>query len=159
MKIILFFFLSISIIAQDSSKSSKINNFDIKEKELLSDSLFKNLQNSKSLLELKNHRIWKSGLTKTQNNEFNGASIIHIEKREQNFLDSDLFWVVLASSMVFGTVAAYFKLEADNSYEKYKISFDQKYKQKTDRYDLYSGIAIGTLQINFGFLIYKLLTD
>ena len=30
---------------------------------------------------------------------------------------------------------------------------------KTDRYDLYSGIALGVMQLNFGFLIYKFLTD
>lgn len=159
MKMILLFFLSISMIAQDSSKSAEVNNFDIKDKKLLSNSLSKNLQNSKSLLELKNYRIWENGITKTLDNQFNGASIIHVEKREQNFLDSDLFWVILGSSIVFGSAAAYFKLEADNSYEKYKISFDQKYKKKTDKLDLYSGIALGTLQINFGFLIYKLLTD
>ena len=37
------------------------------------------------------------------------------------------------------------------------LAYAKYYLDKIDSYDLYSGLALGALEINFGFLIYKFL--
>ncbi len=79
--------------------------------------------------------------------------------RKESFIDSDWFPALIGSALVLGGTAAYFKIEADKTFEEYKKTMDQSLLDKTDRYDLYSGIALGALQVNFGYLIYKLLIE
>ncbi|MDX1699722.1 MAG: hypothetical protein R3250_03840 [Melioribacteraceae bacterium] len=111
-----------------------------------------------SIVELKMNRSWlrdslttQQVLTKSSTIKFKGAS--------ENFIDSELFYIIVGSAVAFGAAAAYFKLESDDYYEEYLLTNDSSLKKKTDRYDLYSGIALGAMEINIGILIYKFLTD
>lgn len=76
-----------------------------------------------------------------------------------NFFKTNLFKILLGTAVTLGGTAAYFKLKADDEYEKYNLTQDAAYLDKTDRYDLISGIAFGALQVNFGLLIYYFLAD
>jgi len=79
-------------------------------------------------------------------------------KREP-FIESTLFKVLVGSALALGATAAYFKLEADKKFDKYIETRNRKYLDDTDRLDIYSGIAFGALQINFGALLYFFLTE
>ena len=79
--------------------------------------------------------------------------------KKESFIDSEWFPVLIGSALVLGGTAAYFKIEADETFEEYEKTMEQSLLDKTDRYDLYSGIALGALQVNFGYLIYKLLIE
>ncbi len=76
-----------------------------------------------------------------------------------SFTNSDLFKVLIGSAVVFGGAAAYFKIQADKKYDDYLISKDKSALNEIDKLDLYSGISLGLLQINIGYLIYRFLTD
>lgn len=78
---------------------------------------------------------------------------------EASFFKTNLFKLLLGTALTLGGTAAYFKLKADDEFDKYNTTNDPAYLQKTDRYDLISGIAFGALQVNFGLLIYYFLTD
>lgn len=80
-------------------------------------------------------------------------------KKNENFFSSYTFKILLGSAAVLGGVAAYFKIQADKKYDDYLKSKNQSLLDDIDRLDLYSGISFGLLQINFGYLIYKFLTD
>lgn len=80
-------------------------------------------------------------------------------QHQKKFTDSNWFYVLLGSAAVLGATAAYFKAEADSNFDEYEKTDDRSFLDKTDRYDTYSGIALGALQINFGILIYEFLTD
>jgi len=102
---------------------------------------------------------------KTQRITLNGEkySVINLEfigqKNESSFFRTNLFKILLGSAVALGGTAAYFKLKADDEYEKYNLTKDAAYLDKTDQYDLISGISFGALQVNFGLLIYYFLTD
>lgn len=81
------------------------------------------------------------------------------EIQKAKFSSSTEFKLLMASSLLLGGVAAYLKLKADSIYEDYLRSGDNTLYEEVNRYDLYSGIAFGLLQINFGYLFYKLLTE
>jgi len=81
------------------------------------------------------------------------------EPKRKSFADTYWLEALIGSALVFGVTAAYFKLEADNMYEDYLITRDPSELEKIDQYDAYSGVALGLLQINFGIIIFKLLTD
>jgi len=79
--------------------------------------------------------------------------------KKTSFTNSDLFKVLVGSAVVLGGAAAYFKIQADKKYDDYLISKDKSALNEIDRLDLYSGISLGLLQINIGYLIYRFLTD
>jgi len=81
------------------------------------------------------------------------------QENSERFTESKWFKVLLGSAAVLGSTAAYFKIKADNLYDDYLSSKENQLVEKIDRYDLYSGIAFGLLQINFGYLIYKFLIE
>ncbi len=70
-------------------------------------------------------------------------------------------WQPVVGMAVFGTLSAYFKLEANKTYARYEESLDQakidKYYDLTRKHDTYSAISFVFLQGSFGWLIYKLL--
>lgn len=84
---------------------------------------------------------------------------ISFGKSEQRFHETNLFKALLGSAIVFGTTAAYFKLKADKKYDEFILYKNNELRKQVDRYDLISGISFGLLQINFGYLLYKFLTD
>lgn len=80
-------------------------------------------------------------------------------KNGKSFFTSTTFKLLLGSAAVLGGVAAYYKIKADSKYDEYLKSKDVSMLNEVDRLDLISGISFGLLQINFGYLIYKFLTD
>ncbi|OGU62669.1 MAG: hypothetical protein A2V66_04235 [Ignavibacteria bacterium RBG_13_36_8] len=81
------------------------------------------------------------------------------EINKTNFVESVWFKVMLGSAVAFGATAAHFKIQADKKYDQYLETNDRKYLDETNKYDLYSGIAFGALQVNFGVLIYILFME
>jgi len=77
----------------------------------------------------------------------------------KSFFEKDLFKYLLGGIVVLGGATAYFKLKADDKFEDYQFTGDQKLLDQTRRYDLISGISFTALQINFGLLLYYFLTD
>ncbi len=80
-------------------------------------------------------------------------------QKEVKFTDTIWFKVFLGSAVVLGGTAAYYKIRADDNYDSYLQTGNQAFKDKTDDYDMISGIAFGLLQINFGYLIYGFVTE
>lgn len=106
----------------------------------------------------------KNGTQKTLHsselNKFNVVPLDYIpSKPNGSFSSSDWFKVLLGSAAILGATAAYFKIQADKKYDEYVASKNHALLNDVDRYDLYSGVAFGLLQVNFGYLIYKFLTD
>lgn len=80
-------------------------------------------------------------------------------KKNESFFSSITFKILIGSAVVLGGVAAYYKIQADKKYDDYLQSKNQSTLDEVNRLDLYSGISFGLLQINFGYLIYKFLTE
>lgn len=80
-------------------------------------------------------------------------------RQGSSFLKSNTFRILTGTALVLGATAAYFKIKADNTFDEYMLNRDQALLDRTDKYDLISGIALGALQVNFGVLIYYFLTD
>lgn len=81
------------------------------------------------------------------------------KNKTESFFSSGTFKILIGSAAVLGGVAAYFKIKADRKYDDYLQTKNNSMLDEVDRLDLYSGITFGLLQINFGYLIYKFLTD
>lgn len=85
--------------------------------------------------------------------DFNGV------RKNGRFINTPWFKALIGSAVVLGGIAAYYKIQADQSYDEYQETNQQKFLDDTDKYDLVSGIAFGTLQVNFAALLYLVLTD
>lgn len=81
------------------------------------------------------------------------------EENGRRFYEKSIFKILVAGIVALGGATAYFKLRADDKFEKYQSNGDQNLLDQTKKYDLISGITMGALQINFGVLIYYFLTD
>jgi hypothetical protein len=81
------------------------------------------------------------------------------KEKKESFFSSTAFKVLAGTAIALGTVTAYYKLKADNRFDEYKISRDKNLLDQTNKYDLISGITFTALQINLGFIIYKLFTE
>lgn len=155
--LILLTLFSISIFAQDSIRTNIISHAELMVIKSSAEQISANIK-PKSIVELKLSREWNSVKNAFSKN-FSKSSLINYKPKEPNFIDTDLFLVLVGSAVLLGATSAYFKLESDILYEKYNGTNNQQKLDKIDRYDLYSGLALGALQINFGYLIYKFLTD
>lgn len=92
--------------------------------------------------------------------EYTGElSELTASRKAKSFTDTPFFEILIGTAVGFGAVAAYYKIQADQSFDKYEETNEQKYLDETNRFDNISGIAFGALQINFGALIYFLLSD
>lgn len=80
-------------------------------------------------------------------------------EKKISFMKTPAFKYLIAGAAVLGAAAVYFKLEADKNYDKYLESGDKSYLNKTDSYDIISGVSMGALQINLGVMAYLFLTD
>lgn len=78
---------------------------------------------------------------------------------KESFFQSNTFTLVSAAIILFGGTAAYLKIQADGKFEQYQRTGDDSFLSKTREYDLYSGLAFGVMQINFGYLVYKFLVN
>ncbi|MCU7492415.1 MAG: hypothetical protein HF312_16145 [Ignavibacteria bacterium] len=81
------------------------------------------------------------------------------KKPQESFFKTNMFKILLGTAVALGTTAAYYKMKANKSFDQYNQSGDNTLLDRTNRYDLYSGIAFGALQVNFGALIYFFLVD
>ena len=79
--------------------------------------------------------------------------------KEKRFIESTTFKLLIGSAISLGAAAAYFKIKADDNYDKYQSNLDRSFLDETEKYDLYSGIAFGALQVNFGALLYHFLKE
>jgi opacity protein-like surface antigen len=116
-------------------------------------SRIKNISLSKPKYTPKQINLNKLDISKPISLEFIG------KENNRSFVKSTLFKLLIGSAVALGTTAAYFKIKADNKHDKYLETRNKKYLDETDKLDLYSGIAFGMLQINFGVLIYYFLTQ
>jgi len=86
-------------------------------------------------------------------------NIFEYVNKKENFFSTTTFKILLGSAALLGGVTAYYKNKADKKYADYLITKNSSTLDEVDRLDLYSGVAFGLLQFNFGYLIYKFLTD
>ena len=163
LKYLLFtsFFIPYKIFAQDSLNNLIFHNEDsiiISDSDTLvyQDLSFTKSDNLNSSREWSRLNLFKDNLYKQIDK--NLLTNIDNEKRK-SFIDSPTFKIVLGTAIIFGASAAYFKLEADNYDSRFIDTKNQKYLNKRNDYDIYSGISLGLLQINFGYLIYRFLSD
>lgn len=156
LKIIFFILIlsSINIFSQDSVEV----NLNIPMQKLLDEKNKIHVDNN-PLIKILPLRNWDLSLNIEKKNLNNYTFPVTLKKQRESFVESDLFYIVVGSAIAFGATAAYLKNESDKNYDKYKITGDTKYLNKTNDLDIYSGVALGALQINFGYLIYKFLTD
>ncbi|MBU0558385.1 MAG: PEGA domain-containing protein [Bacteroidetes bacterium] len=98
-----------------------------------------------------------------RSSDVSGKMVVSLKQIEFNseteFSETILFKVLFGSAVILGSTAAYLKIEADRNYDKYLETQDKKYLNTVNSLDLYSGIAFGALQINFGVLIYKFIFE
>lgn len=95
---------------------------------------------------------------KVGNNVKVNLEFIGVQK-EKSFFTSTTFKVLAGSALTLGVASAYFKLKADNKFDEYKLNKDKLLLDQTNKYDLISGITFTALQINLGFIIYKLFSE
>lgn len=81
------------------------------------------------------------------------------QKSEESFFKSGTLKLLIGSAALLGGISAYFKIQADRKYDDYLKSKNQTLLDEVNRLDAVSGISFGLLQLNFGYLIYKFLTD
>lgn len=81
------------------------------------------------------------------------------EIKGESFYESTMFKVLVGAALALGATTAYFKLEADKSFDEYQITGDPAELEKTDKYDVISGVTFVALQIDFGLILYLFLTD
>lgn len=128
------------------------------------DSLMARTPNFVNVNEFQTVSLRKNGLSKSiLSKELSAYNTIPLEipftEKNEIFSESDWFKVLVGTATVFGAASAYFKIKADNRYDEYLKSNDPNKLSEVNRLDLYSGIAFGLLQINFGYLIYKFLIE
>lgn len=81
------------------------------------------------------------------------------ENKTTSFYESALFKVLTGTLIALGATTAYYKLEADRTFDEYQITGDPTLQEQTEKYDLISGVTFVALQINFGFILYFFLAD
>jgi len=79
--------------------------------------------------------------------------------KEESFFYSSTFHILAATAVALGAVSAYYKLKADNTYDKYQSNGDPDLLDETNKYDVVSGITFTALQINFGYILYRFLSE
>lgn len=84
---------------------------------------------------------------------FNGTG------KEKYFGNSKWFPALIGTAIVFGGIAAYTKTVADKKYDDYLVTENPALLTETNRMDIISGVALGLMEINIGYIIYKLLSQ
>ena len=81
------------------------------------------------------------------------------EPTKKQFYGTTLFGALVGTAIALGAATAYYKLEADDLYEEYKLTGDPGLVDNIDHYDgLSAGTFIG-MEICVGALIYFFLTE
>jgi hypothetical protein len=79
--------------------------------------------------------------------------------KEESFFYSTTFHVLAGTALVLGAASAYYKLKADNAFDDYQFTGNKEKLDETEKYDIVSGITFTALQINFGYILYRFLTE
>lgn len=99
-------------------------------------------------------------INKNQFIENNLVSLKFIgDKKEKSFFYSTEFQILAGSALVLGGLSAYYKLKADDAFDDYQFTGDKAMLDKTNDFDVVSGITFTALQINFGYILYRFLTE
>jgi hypothetical protein len=77
----------------------------------------------------------------------------------ESFYESTLFKILVGTVIALGATTAYYKLEADKTFDEYQVTGDPALLEQTDKYDTISAVTFVALQIDFGFILYLFLTD
>jgi hypothetical protein len=77
----------------------------------------------------------------------------------ESFYESTLFKVLIGTAIALGATTAYYKLEADKTFDEYQVTGDPALLEQTDKYDIISAVTFVALQIDFGMILYLFLTD
>jgi hypothetical protein len=95
--------------------------------------------------------------------EINKNQLIKLEyigdESNNSFYGSPKFLILIGTAVALGAATAYYKLKADDSFDKYQITGDPGLLDETDKFDLISGITFTAMQIDFGTIIYFFLTE
>lgn len=81
------------------------------------------------------------------------------KQKQEKFISTTAFKILAGTAVALGAVTAYFKLKADDKFDQYRFTGEQDFLDQTRRYDLISGITFSVMQLNFGFILYKFLTE
>ncbi|MCF8260443.1 MAG: hypothetical protein K9J12_06690 [Melioribacteraceae bacterium] len=164
-----------SIVVSDCSQSISINHQFKTEIRILTDPqnvavydgnerlgytpLILENNNDESLLLRKRNYVEKS--VKLGTTKFNERIKLDLksEINHLKFVDSNQFLYLVASAAILGVSAAYFKVNADNKYDEYLSTKNSSFLDETERLDLISGISFAALQLNIGYIVYKLIAD
>lgn len=141
-----------------SQNSSNVNLYKQDSLNLFNNSKVVNIDENQ-LIKIQPMRNWDLKIKNIENIGHSFPYLIELKPKKKSFVESELFYLAVGSAVLLGASAAYLKTESDKNYEKYLNTTDKKYLNKTNELDIYSGAALGALQINFGYLIYKFLTD
>ncbi|MGE5679958.1 MAG: hypothetical protein ACM34K_03680 [Bacillota bacterium] len=81
------------------------------------------------------------------------------KKNGESFLKTNMFKILIGSALILGGTAAYYKLRANDYFDDYNLTGNKKALDQTNKFDTISGIAFGALQVDFGVILYYLLTE
>ena len=82
-----------------------------------------------------------------------GAEVGWSERKEPNT------WIDVAAvgiALTAGAAAAYYKFKGDDLYDEYLETGDPALRPRFERYDNYSGVALGVMQVGFGVFAVRL---
>ncbi|GMQ82483.1 MAG: hypothetical protein BMS9Abin05_1937 [Rhodothermia bacterium] len=66
-------------------------------------------------------------------------------------------YVAVGTAVVGGLLAVHYKTKADRLYDEYTETRDRALKPDVEQFDLYSGIALGAMQVGLGVLAFRLI--
>lgn len=66
-------------------------------------------------------------------------------------------YVAVGTTVVGGLLAIHYKTKADRLYDQYAETRDRALKPDVEQFDLYSGIALGAMQVGLGVLAFRLI--
>lgn len=79
--------------------------------------------------------------------------------KEESFFYSTTFQILAGTALVLGAASAYYKLKADDAFDEYQFRGNKDKLDETNTYDVVSGVTFTALQINFGYILYRFLTE
>lgn len=66
-------------------------------------------------------------------------------------------YVAIGATVVGGLLAVHYKTKADRLYDEYNETRDLALKPEVEQLDLYSGVALGAMQVGLGILAFRLI--
>lgn len=63
----------------------------------------------------------------------------------------------LSTAVVAGALAVHYRTKADHRFERWQETQDSNLKDRVQRLDVYSGVAVGTMQVGLGVFAFRLI--